>query len=253
MSDKPALPFAADDSTGTFAGPVPSPQAAAPAPVIAPPQSEVHAKMAKMRDAVGRRPPPKPTAGRTANRYKTAPPAPAQAGVGSTEATQKGAEPARYEAEGSITRMSLEERQVTSFDLPRHRMKPGWDYKWEPLSVMGQRVDRAVIRDAYKAGWRPERAADWPELMVGAFEKFGADDTVEEGGQMLMGRPIHLSQEAQLETYNKARMQERDRMQSAATGQAMGGHEGLANVRGIEVRNPSLSVELSSGSGPRGG
>ena len=225
-----------------------------PEPVMPPPQTDIHAKMAAMRAA--RNAPKRPENGvKTRNRYKTATPTPAQAGVGSTQAAPKGAEPPRYDADdmGNVTRMSLEDRQVTSFDLPHHRKKPGWDYKWEPLTVMGQRVDRSVVRDAYKAGWRPEKAKDWPELMVGAFEKFGEDDIVEEGGQMLMGRPMHLSMEAQVETYNKAKTQERDRMQSAATGQAMQGHEGLANVRGVEVRGASLDVQLAVGSGPRGG
>lgn len=219
----------------------------------APPTPDRWAK-ARAARAANRAAKPPAAHARAKNRYKTAAPDPARAGVGSTESTQKGAEPTRYAADfmGDITRMSLEDRQVTTFDLPVHRKKPGWDYKWEPLTVMGQRVDRSVIRDSFKAGWRPEKAGDWPELMVGAFEKFAPEDPVEEGGQMLMGRPLHLSHEAQVETYNKAKMQERDRMQSAATGQSMQGHEGLANVRGIEVRNPSLDVQLAIGSGPRG-
>jgi hypothetical protein len=145
---------------------------------------------------------------------------------------------------GSITRMSLADRQITTFDLPRHRRKPGWDYKWEVITVMGVKVDRSVLRDSHRAGWRPEKARDWPELAEGS----QPDDAIEEGGQMLMGRPIHLSNEAQVEGYNRAKQQEKDRMLAAAGGHVAGGQEGLANIRGVEVRNPSLQVELAIGS-----
>lgn len=175
-----------------------------------------------------------------------------RAGVGSTVKDAPRAAPVREDIEGSITRMSLEDRQITSFDLPMQRRKPGWDYKWEAITIMGQRVDRAVLRDAHKAGWRPEKAKDWPELMEGYVGTFDPEGPVEEGGQMLMGRPLHLSQEAQLETYNKAKMQERDRMQAASTGQGVGGQEGLANIRGVQVRNSSLEVQLAVGGGPAG-
>ena len=169
------------------------------------------------------------------------------AGVGSTQRSETGkAEPTRQnEAEtvGRITRMSLEERQTLMFDLPPHRKKPGWDYQWQVVSIMGMREDRSKLRDAHRAGWRPELAKDWPELAEG----LAKDDPIEERGQMLMGRPMSLSHEARVETYNKAKNQEYDRMQAAAGGKGVGGQEGLVNIRGIEVRNPSLSVELSSG------
>jgi hypothetical protein len=196
----------------------------------------------------GGRPRGRPPGKRT--RHKRTAPDVKRAGVGSTEASAKTADPVRLDndAAGQITRMSLEDRQITTFDLPMHRKKPGWDYKWEVITVMGQRVDRSILRDAHKAGWRPERAADWPELAEG----LKPDDALEEGGQMLMGRPMHLSHEAQVETYNKAKTQERDRMQAASTGQSVGGQEGLSNVRGIQVRNASLNVELAVGGGPVG-
>src|ERR1700723_3869845 len=100
---------------------------------IPPPKPSLDARMAAMRAKRGqggqkpKRPVGRPKA---PNRYKTAAPKPAQAGVGSTQSTAKGAEPPRYDADdaGNITRMSLEDRQVTSFDLPQHRKKPGWDY-----------------------------------------------------------------------------------------------------------------------------
>ncbi len=174
-------------------------------------------------------------------------------GVGATEAATPGqrAEPVRVDADKApeITRMSLEDRQITTFDLPPHRKKPGRDYKWEVVTIMGQRVDRAVMRDAHRAGWRPELAKDWPELAEG----LSPNDPVEEGGQILMGRPIHLSHEAQVEAYNRAKTQERERMQAAAGGQlSSGGGEPLSQVRGIQVRNASLEVQLAVGGGPLG-
>lgn len=158
------------------------------------------------------------------------------------------AEPARQPpgTTPEITRMSLEDRQMTTYDVPVHLRKPGWDYKWEVVTVMGQQVDRSLLRDAHRAGWRPELARDWPELAEG----LKPDEPIIEGGQMLMGRPIHLSHEAQVEAYNRAKTQERDRMQAASTGQMSTGGEPLANVRGVRVGNASLEMQLASGSAP---
>ena len=174
----------------------------------------------------------------------------ARAGVGSTHAAGRATAP-RFEAEGAgeITRKSLDQRQQNMFDLPAHRKKPGRDYKWEVFSIMGQRSEAASLLDAIEAGWRDERSGDWPELVV---RGVGPNDPVERYGQRLMGRPIHLSMEAQAETYAKAKTQERDRMQASAGGQGLQGGEGLANIRGVEVRGASLDVQLSSGTGPRG-
>lgn len=174
----------------------------------------------------------------------------ANAGVGSTHAAGH-AEPVRFNAEGAgeITRKSLEERQKNMFDLPEHRKKPGRDYKWEVFSIMGQRSEPAALLDSVEAGWRDERAGDWPEIVVRGVP---AHDPVERYGQRLMGRPIHLSMEAQQESFARAKTQERDRMQASAGGQGLGGTEGLANVRGVEVRGASLDVQLSHGTGARG-
>lgn len=235
------------DDTGIFSGDVmPGAAQASAAPMKANP-GKVLPKAATKGNGRG-------APGRPRNRYKRVASDASRAGVASTAAETGRAEPPRFDADesGNITRISLEDRQITTFDLPEHRKKPGWDYKWEPVTIMGMRVDRSVIRDAYKAGWRPEKAADWPELMEGVVEKYEPDGPVEEGGQMLMGRPLHLSQEAQLESYNNAKRQERDRMQQAAGGQSMQGNEGLANVRGVRVGGASLDVQLAVGSGPVG-
>lgn len=182
---------------------------------------------------------------------------PREAGVAQPPRTSQDAEPSRmgrdqaaapvrYEAEGQITRQSLEERQINVFDIPQHERKPGWDYKWEVFAVNGMRMDRSTLRDAHMAGWRAEKASSWPTLGEG----LGPDDAIEVGGQMLMGRPIHLSIEAQNEAYNRAKQQERDRMQAASSGQGMQGQEGLSNIRGIQVRGSQLDVQLAVGDRP---
>ena len=168
-----------------------------------------------------------------------------RAGVGSTQPGPPPPPPSQTRGDmPEITRQSLEDRRITTFDLPFHRRKPGWDYQWQVITYGGGvKVDRSVLRDAHKAGWRPEVAKDWPELAEG----LKPDDTIEEGGQMLMGRPLHLSQEAQIEAYNLAKTQERDRMQAAAGGVDARGGESLASVRGVRVGEPSLQVELAVG------
>jgi DNA-binding CsgD family transcriptional regulator len=174
----------------------------------------------------------------------------ALAGVGSTESRKAKPEDmprGMGDNSGEIYRQPLDERQINAYDLPDHLKKPGWDYKWEVTSVMGQPALRSLMRDAMKSGWRAERAGDW----LGYADPLAKpDDAVEEGGQILMGRPIHLSHQAHTEMYNRAKSQERDRMQAAAGGVDARGGEGLANVRGIRVGGQSLQVELAAGSGP---
>ncbi len=181
-------------------------------------------------------------------RYKRTAADARRAGVGSTEASAPRAEAVRTEAEGEpeITRRSLEERRVSIFDIPEHRKKPGRSYQFHVVSVLGERVGRHMDRDAKEAGWRPERAADWPELADG----LKPDDPIEIGGQMLMGRPMHLSMEADRETYAIAKQQEMEKMRSAAEGHLAGGQEGLANIRGVRVAQSQVDMQLAYGNGP---
>ena len=143
-----------------------------------------------------------------------------------------------------VTRQSLEARQQNMFDLPEHRKKRGRDYKGETITVMGQTIDGAVLMDAHMSGWRAEKAKDWPEMGPEGTPHESLDERY---GMRLMGRPVELSHEAQIEAYNRAKQQERDRMQAVSTGQSVGGTEGLANIKGVQVKGASLDIQLAVG------
>lgn len=191
--------------------------------------------------------------GKKINRYRRVAADAAKAGVGSTESRPfKPEHMPREDRESGeeVSRMSLDERQLTGYDLPEHRKKPGWDYKWEVTTVLGQPVLRSVMADTHRSGWRAERCGDWPEIAPGTAK---AEDPLEEGGLILMSRPMRLSHEAHTEMYNKAKTQEFDSMRAAAGGvDARGSGQSLGQIRGVQVdpRAQSLQVELAVGSGP---
>jgi|SRR5271166_392534 len=172
-----------------------------------------------------------------------------RAGVGTVEFKPSlEADPVREDMPpAEITRMSLQDRQLSAFDLPANLQKPGWSYMWQVTHVLGQPELRSSMRDAQKAGWRPERAEDWPDRNKG----LKPDDPIEEGGLILMGRPVHLTMQAQIEMYNRARDQEKDRMQAVMGGQsARSNDETIGNIRGVRPVGQQLEVELAVGGGP---
>lgn len=166
-------------------------------------------------------------------------------GVKATVAAGPRAEPARQE-EGTveeITRSSLSDRQRNMFDVPAHRKKAGWDYKWEVIGIYGAPVDPSVLLDAEEAGWRPCYAKDWPELVP---KGTPTTSTVERYGQRLYTRPMALSLQAMEETFKMAKQQEYDRMRSASEGRPKD-HQGLREIPGIKIGNPSLDIQIEHG------
>ena len=173
----------------------------------------------------------------------------ADVGVGFDPAPAGRAAPMRdeYTAE-AVTRVRREDRQANSFDLPSHRKKRGWDYEWKTCRVLNQPVDASDFQEIRRAGWRPEKAGDWPELSEPGM---AADAPVEMRGQRLYGRPMHLTQEARQEDMEYAVRQQRDRTQAAATGKSAirGGEGGMTNDRGVRSVPMEISIEGLAGGG----
>lgn len=155
-------------------------------------------------------------------------------GVGANPGPAERAEAAR---EGSIpetvTRVRREHRQIGSFELPKHRKKPGWDYEYKTIRVQREPVDPSEIQDIRLGGWRAEKSCDWPELVEPGTSP---DAPIERLGQRLYGRPMSLTIEAKEEDYHAALSQQRDRTQAAASGRsAIRGEGGLSGTRGVQT------------------
>ena len=97
------------------------------------------------------------------------------------------------------------------FDLPKQHMKPGWDYQWEALKVLGEPVDSSVHAAMKANGWRPVQPSEFPGMMLDSW----TGNTIERGNQILYKRPKYLSEEARGELKEKADKQMEDKFAQA--------------------------------------
>lgn len=139
-----------------------------------------------------------------------------------------------------LTRVSRFDLDNEMFAIPAEYKKPGWDYEYKAVSVLNEPVSGSEQALWHRQGWRREKAKDWPTLVPPDW----THDYVEQGGQILFGRPAHLTQEARQEDYSAAKKQEEDRIRAAATGKQSGG---AGEVRGVVVK--PLGVELMGEAG----
>lgn len=156
------------------------------------------------------------------------------------------AEPTREESlpDEPLTRRKRPERSSWS-DLPQHLKKPGWDYQWMAITVLGQPVDGSVLMDYREGGWRPDCAKNWPSLCEPGT---APDAPIERRGQRLYLRPLSFTLEARSEDEQYARQQQHDRMAAAASGKsAIRGEEGMPNGRGIRTVPISIEIEGVAG------
>jgi hypothetical protein len=165
----------------------------------------------------------------------------AKAGVGSNPGAAEPARATRDErADEVITRVRRDERDSGWADLPKHQRKPGWDYEYKTIRVYNEPVDPGEMLEIRNAGWRPEKAVDWPDLVEPGTSP---DAPIERRGQRLYGRPMRLTHEARQEDLAAAYQQQRDKTMAAASGKsATRGEEGIPNGRG--VRSIPISVEI---------
>lgn len=144
---------------------------------------------------------------------------------------------ARNEDSHTITRRSRQQRSVDTFAIPDEWKKRGWDYQFWVSTVLGQPVEATT--EIYEGGWRPVLWKDVPKPWT---PNAKGTDQIMRGGQALYTRPMELTQEAKREEYNAAEQQKRDRVQSALEGK-VSGQEGISDIKGVVVRNQSVTVE----------
>lgn len=148
--------------------------------------------------------PPEPRAPRAPER--TAPEAPQirRAADGRTEVVLPSGEVLRRNRTGV----------VDSFYVPPDIIPAGWSYQWNVVTVYGERQTAMQVA-AMDNGWRPVPA----KRHDGIFMPPGHEGAIERDGQMLMERPMVLTQEARDEERRKA--DGLITMQKEAIGQAL--------------------------------
>lgn len=163
--------------------------------------------------------------------------------------TAERAEPARepHIPEQEFRRVRQQDR-VTGTDLKPHEKKPGWDYQWNVVRILGRPVDRSDIRDFEdNGGWRVVTQRDMPSR---ANRGDPPDTPVEDKGQILYTRPLSLTLEAKAEDTERAYQQQHDRMMAAASGaSAIRGEEGIPKGRrsGVVAVPVQIAIEGVAG------
>lgn len=124
-------------------------------------------------------------------------------------------EPSREPARGAVTRLADGRHEVVgrdgqvlrrnrldtvdNFYVPPHIIPEGWDYNWKVTSVHGEPQTSKQV-SYWENGWRPVPAS----RHEGIFMPPGFKGNIERDGQILMERPLILSQEASYEEKRKA-------------------------------------------------
>jgi hypothetical protein len=91
------------------------------------------------------------------------------------------------------------------FWLPVEEIPEGSSYEWKRLSVMGQE-DPFYIAQMRDQGWEPVLASRHPNWVPPGYDK----PHIIKGGQILMERPIELTEESRREEHALAQRQVRD-------------------------------------------
>lgn len=169
----------------------------------------------------------------------------ADVGIAAHPGPAKRASHARESGEPEVLRrVRREDRDANWANLPEQDKRPGWDYEWKVLRVYNEPVDVSIRQMERNAGWRPEKAVNWPSLV----EPGTPDDAaVESNGQRLYGRPMSLTVEAKQEDMQAAIQQQREKTMAAAQGQsAHRGEESMAR-RGVRPVPLEISVVGEAG------
>lgn len=112
--------------------------------------------------------------------------------------------------DGSVlTRSNRSNEQADQFDVPAHMRERGWDLQWVRSSCYGK-PDPANVQAHLENGWRAVPSERWP----GYFHPADWKGAITREGQILMERPIELTQQAIQDGIAAAQRQRRN--QSAA-------------------------------------
>lgn len=106
------------------------------------------------------------------------------------------------------TRQSQATAQANPFDIPKEEIPEGSSYEWKRFSVSGQSADHDpfYLASMRRQGWEPVDPRRHPTWVPPGYDK----PTIIRDGQILMERPIELTNEARQEQKTLARQQMRE-------------------------------------------
>lgn len=117
--------------------------------------------------------------------------------------------------EGDATLLTRRKNQGDGdarLDVPEKYRKPGYDYEWKTARVNGADVDQSEVAEVYENGWRPVLAASMPDMVTPGF----VSKYISRLGQILYTRPMHLTEEANREQYDRAERQKFEKLRTAS-------------------------------------
>lgn len=108
------------------------------------------------------------------------------------------------------------------FAIPAELLEPDWSYQWVAETVLNEPQTAALIGFG-ENGWTPVPADRWP----GRFMLPGTTGPIRRGGQMLVERPKHLTEEARREEIEAAHSQLRTNVEQFMPPDSVASRSGL--------------------------
>jgi len=109
------------------------------------------------------------------------------------------------------------EEGIDRYNIPRDQIPDGFDLQWVAVSVMGQDMPRE--RAAFeRKGWTPVHQSDFDGVYNGKWMPKDAPGEINEGGQVLMARPLEISLKARARELRAAQEQVRVKEQALYSG-----------------------------------
>lgn len=114
--------------------------------------------------------------------------------------------------EESLSRVNMDnflsDEGMGRFDVPKHLIPDGFSVEWKNTHVRGEPVDAAYQLRLRDGGWMVAPVELFKEMVPDNYD----GTCIERDGQILMIRPIELTQKAQERELNKANSQMGDKM-----------------------------------------
>jgi len=106
---------------------------------------------------------------------------------------------------------------IDRYHIDKEEIPEGFDLQWVTVSVLGQDMPRE--RAAFeRKGWTPVHQEDFDGTFNGRWMPRDADGEINEGGQVLMARPLEISLKARKRDQQMARDQIRVKEQALYSG-----------------------------------
>lgn len=157
--------------------------------------------------------------------------------------------PGHVEAQGRDGQVLSRKRTAHGdiFHISPAVIPDGWDYQWNPYTVMGEMQVSSQIAMA-ENGWRPVPAERHP----GMFMPEGHKGPVIRDGLILEERPMSLTLEARAEEKAKAKAQQRDAKETLGlTAKLPGGYSDDTQYRGVGVDVKTTLTPMSDSLRPQ--